>query len=98
MAFDFPDGFGMGLGTLILLVNAVLLAAYTASCHSCRHICGGRLDVLSRAPKRYRTWRLVSALNARHMLIAWVSLVGVALTDVYVRLVANGTITDPRFF
>jgi hypothetical protein len=32
------------------------------------------------------------------MLIAWVSLVAVALTDVYVRLVANGTITDPRFF
>ena len=32
------------------------------------------------------------------MPIAWVSLFGVALTDLYVRLVANGTIRDLRFF
>src|SRR6266540_2159215 len=38
-AFNFPDGFGMGLGTLILLVNAALLWLYTLSCHSCRHRC-----------------------------------------------------------
>jgi hypothetical protein len=97
-AFDFPDGFGMGLGTVLLLVNAVLLGAYTLSCHSCRHLCGGNLDALARAPVRFRMWKLVSRLNHRHMEIAWVSLVGVALTDLYVRLVATGTINDPRFF
>ena len=97
-AFDFPDGFGMGLGTLILLANAGLLGAYVLSCHSCRHLCGGRLDVLSRSPRRYRAWKLVSVLNERHMLIAWVSLVGVAVADVYVRLVATDVIRDPRFF
>jgi hypothetical protein len=97
-AFDFPDGFGMGLGTLILLTNAVLLGAYTVSCHSCRHLCGGHVDVFSGSPRRYRLWRLVSSLNARHMPIAWVSLVAVALADLYVRLVATGTIDDPRFF
>jgi hypothetical protein len=32
------------------------------------------------------------------MQIAWVSLFAVALADLYVRLVAAGTITDPRFF
>ena len=32
------------------------------------------------------------------MLIAWVSLFGVALTDLYVRLVANDVIRDLRFF
>jgi hypothetical protein len=32
------------------------------------------------------------------MQIAWISLVGVALTDLYVRLVATGAIHDPRFF
>src|SRR5713226_7314098 len=88
-AFDFPDGFGMGLGTLILLANAILLGAYVLSCHSCRHLCGGRLDVLSKSPRRYRAWKLVSVLNERHMLIAWVSLVGVAVADLYVRLVAT---------
>jgi hypothetical protein len=97
-AFFFPDGFGMGLGTLILLTNAVLLGAYTISCHSCRHLCGGHVDVFSRSPLRYRFWRFVSRLNIRHGEIAWVSLFGVALTDVYVRLVATGVISDPRLF
>ena len=53
---------------------------------------------VSRSPVRFRLWRFVSRLNARHMPIAWVSLVGVAATDLYVRLVASGTIQDPRFF
>jgi hypothetical protein len=97
-AFSFPDGFGMGLGTLILLVNAVLLGAYTLSCHSCRHVCGGHVDLFSRSPRRYRVWKFVSSLNARHMQIAWLSLFGVVLTDVYVRLVATDVIRDPRFF
>jgi hypothetical protein len=97
-SFDFPDGTGMGLGTLILLANAVLLGAYTLSCHSCRHLCGGRLDVMSSKPARYRAWKLVTFLNERHMQIAWVSLVGVALTDLYIRLLANDVFSDPRFF
>jgi hypothetical protein len=97
-AFDFNGEFGMGLGTLILLVNAVLLGSYTLSCHSCRHLCGGLLDTFSTAPVRHRLWGFMSRLNHRHMQIAWVSLVGVALTDLYVRLVATGTIHDPRFF
>jgi hypothetical protein len=97
-AFRFPDGFGVGLGTLVLLVNVALLWLYTLSCHSCRHLCGGHVDVLSRARRRAWLWRRVSALNARHALFAWVSLFSVALADLYVRLVATGTITDPRLF
>ena len=97
-AFSFPDGFGVGLGTLILLANAVLLGAYVLSCHSCRHVCGGRIDCLSENPTRYGLWKFVTKLNERHMLLAWISMVGVAATDVYVRLVANGTIHDIRFF
>ncbi|MEW6471982.1 MAG: hypothetical protein AB1679_06905 [Actinomycetota bacterium] len=97
-AFDFPDGFGMGVGTLILLANAILLATYVLSCHSCRHVCGGRIDCLSENSARYGVWKFVTRLNERHMLIAWISLVGVAATDLYIRLVANGTIRDLRFF
>jgi hypothetical protein len=100
IAFRDHEGrwFHMGLGTLVLLVNAALLWAYSLSCHSCRHIVGGRLNHFSKHPVRYRFWTVVSKLNARHMQIAWVSLVWVALADVYVRLVASGTITDLRFF
>ena len=88
----------MGLGTLVLLANAALLWLYSLSCHSCRHIVGGRLNSFSRHPLRYRFWTVVSRLNARHMQFAWISLAGVALADLYVLLLATGTISDPRFF
>ena len=88
----------MGLGTVVLLVNAVLLFLYSLSCHSCRHIVGGRLNSFSRHPVRYRFWTVVSRLNARHMQYAWASLASVALADLYVFLLATGTISDPRFF
>jgi hypothetical protein len=95
-AFNFPDGFGIGVGTFVLLINAVLLSLYSFSCHSCRHLCGGYLDSFHESPGKYRLWNIVSRLNERHMLIAWVSLIWVALSDLYVRLVATGTIIDLR--
>jgi hypothetical protein len=57
---------------------------------------GGKLDIFSSCPTRYRLWRWVSALNEHHMFWAWISLFGVALADLYVRLVATGTIIDVR--
>jgi hypothetical protein len=97
-AFHFRDGWGMGLGSLVFVVNATLIWLYTLSCHACRHLCGGGLKQFSKAPVRFRLWRVLSRLNARHMQHAWASLVWVALTDVYVRLLASGVFRDPRFF
>ena len=95
LAFDMPGiGIGVSVGTLVLVVNAVLLWLYSLSCHACRHLCGGHVRKFSEHPVRQRLWKLVTPLNARHMQIAWVSLIFVALTDVYVRLVASGAITD----
>src|SRR5581483_7703915 len=37
-ATEFPDGFGIGIGTLVLLVNVILLGSYTLGCHSLRHL------------------------------------------------------------
>jgi hypothetical protein len=88
----------MGLGTLVLIVNAALLWAYSLSCHACRHAVGGRLKHFSKHPARYWMWTQVSKLNTRHMQFAWISLFWVLLTDLYIRLVASGAITDPRFF
>ncbi|MGH3321902.1 MAG: hypothetical protein ACRDN9_17360 [Streptosporangiaceae bacterium] len=87
-----------GFGTLMLVVNALLLWGYTLSCHSCRHIMGGRLNHFNRHPIRYRFWSWVSTQNGYHMQWAWASLVWITLTDVYIRLVASGTIADVRFF
>jgi hypothetical protein len=88
----------MGLGTLVLIVNAALLWLYSLSCHACRHAVGGRLKHFSRHPVRYWMWTQVSKLNTRHMEFAWISLGWVLLTDLYIRLVASGAITDLRFF
>jgi len=88
----------MGLGTVILMGNATLLWLYSLSCHSCRNTFGGRLKHFSKHPVRYRTWTIISRLNTRHPLFAWLSLFGVAFTDFYIRLLATGTISDPTFF
>lgn len=92
------DGFGMSVGTLVLVLNAALLWGYSLSCHSCRHIMGGRLKHFSKHPVRYRAWGLVSKLNGNHMKWAWVSLVWVAFTDFYIRSVSTGFFDDLRFF
>jgi hypothetical protein len=99
IAFHGADGgVGFGLGTLVLGVNAALLWLYSLSCHSCRHVVGGRLKHFSTHPVRYRLWTWVSRLNGHHMKLAWLSLVWVALADAYVALVASGTISDLRFW
>ena len=47
---------------------------------------------------RYKFWTWVSKLNGNHMKYAWVSLFSVALTDLYVRMLATNVFEDPRFF
>src|SRR4051794_39741905 len=89
-------GGGMSVGTLVMLANVVLLWAYTASCHSCRHIIGGKLRSFSRHPLRYKSWIFVSKLNGKHMQLAWTTLTSLMLTDLYIALVSSGTITDLR--
>ena len=88
----------MGLGTLILLINAALIWIYTISCHSCRHIMGGKLRHFSRHPIRYKAWQQISKLNAKHMQLAWASLIWLVVADFYILLLASGAISDPRFF
>jgi hypothetical protein len=92
------DGIHMGLGTLLMLGNVVLIWLYQLSCHSCRHIVGGRLRHFSKHPVRYRLWSWVSKLNARHANYAWLSLFSVALVDLYIFLLAANVFDDPRFF
>ncbi len=88
----------MSVGTLVLLANATLLWLYSLSCHSCRHAIGGRLTHFSKHPTRYKMWTFVSRLNTKHPMFAWISLIGVALTDLFVRSVAAGHITNIYFF
>jgi hypothetical protein len=103
-AFWFPGPdktlhFGIGLGSLVLLVNIVLLSLYLFSCHSLRHLIGGKMDCFSCTSfglKRHGAWKKASFLNERHMLFAWASLISVGFADFYVRMVASGMIKDLR--
>jgi hypothetical protein len=98
-AFFFADGFGVGIGSIVLVVNVSLLTLYLLSCHSLRHLLGGKLDCFSCANfgrQRYTTWRSLSSLNEGHMLFAWVSLFSVGFADFYVRLVSSGVVRDLR--
>jgi hypothetical protein len=103
-AFWFPGSdqklhFGIGVGTLVLLVNIILLTLYLLSCHSLRHLIGGKIDCFSCTTfnlKRHGAWKKASFLNERHMLYAWCSLISVGFADFYVRMVASGMIKDFR--
>jgi hypothetical protein len=97
VSFDGTSGFGFGLGNVILVGNVVMLWAYTASCHSCRHIMGGRLKHFSQHPVRYRAWTVISRLNTRHKELAWITLGTLALADIYVLAISAGWFPDLRF-
>jgi hypothetical protein len=88
--------FGIGVGTLMLAINVVLLAGYTFGCHSLRHLAGGFLDQFSKSIPCYRAYACVTCFNRRHMLWAWLSLFWVGFADLYVRLCSMGVWHDFR--
>jgi hypothetical protein len=91
--------FGVGVGSLMMLANVTLLTLYTFSCHSLRHLAGGKLDCFSCTafgPPRHTAWSWLTILNERHMLLAWSSLISVGFTDFYIRMLAAGVFKDIR--
>jgi hypothetical protein len=98
-AFWYQGHFFIGVGTLVLLVNIIFLTLYLFSCHSLRHLVGGKLDCFSCTAfnkSRHGAWKKASWLNEHHMLFAWISLITVGFADFYVRMVASHMITDFR--
>jgi hypothetical protein len=100
IAFKFTDTagvtkFGIGVGTLVLLINPILLGSYTFGCHSFRHLVGGRKNEMGDGATK-KAYDCVSCLNRRHILCAWMSLFWVGFTDVYVRLCSMGVWQDFR--
>jgi hypothetical protein len=91
----------LGLGTVLLGFNVLMLSAYTFGCHAFRHLAGGSLDCYScswAAKTRRSLWEKVTYLNERHGLFALVSLFTVWGSDVYIRLLVHGAFTDPHIF
>ena len=99
MWWDTPEGgktFGIGVGTLVLLINVVLIACYTFGCHSIRHLSGGFKDEISKSATRMACYNCTSTLNGRHQLFAYCSMASVVFSDVYVRCCSMGIFTDVR--
>jgi hypothetical protein len=98
--------FGLGVGTLVMLANVILLTGFTLGCNSLRHLVGGRKNCFScpmhngemSIKPSYRAWRIVSFFNERHALWAWCSLISVGFADLYIRLCAMGIWFDVRIF
>ena len=93
----FEGDFGIGVGTIVLTLNAILLGGYTFGCHSLRHLIGGYANRIVKKPKvQQKAFDCVSCLNKQHMKWAWFSLFWVCFTDFYVHLCASGIIDDWR--
>ena len=90
--------FGLGVGTLVLAINVYLLGSYTLGCHSLRHLVGGFMNHLSKSPVRKKAYSCVSCLNRKHMLYAWLSLIWVGFSDLYIRMCSMGIWIDWRIF
>ncbi|MBV9282842.1 MAG: succinate dehydrogenase [Chloroflexi bacterium] len=94
-AFHYTQGVYIGLGSVLMLANVILLTSYTLSCHALRHLVGGSVDCFSCARAgnvRYGMWGLVTRINPYHGSFAWASLISVAVVDMYIRLVSSGAL------
>jgi hypothetical protein len=98
--------FGIGLGTLIMLANVILLTGFTFGCNSMRHLVGGRLNCFS-CPQRngngelklntgFYLWRFMTRFNVDHMQWAWLSLFSVGFADFYIMMCSQGSWSDLR--
>ena len=101
--FDFAHSlvyggsFALRLGSLVLLANALLLTAWTISCHAFRHVIGGNVDCYSCVAGggvRKAIFDKQSWLNSHHEALAWISLLTIFFADLYLRGVAAGLPLD----
>lgn len=94
IAFFYDGHLGIGLGSIVLTVNVILLAMYTFGCHSWRHLIGGQLDCFSKhglvGEMRNHAWQRQSILNKYHQQFAWFSLCSVGFADFYIWMVTSG--------
>jgi hypothetical protein len=89
------------VGSLVILANALLLTAWTLSCHSFRHLVGGNVDCYSCAyggNARRSVYGIQSWWNSRHEALAWISLLTIIFADLYFRALQAGLPLDYRLF
>lgn len=96
-SLDVAGGYELRLGSLFLLANALTLTAWTLSCHAFRHLIGGNVDCYScvaAGGQRKAVYERQSWLNKHHEALAWISLLTIFFTDLYLRGLAAGLPID----
>ncbi|MEI6221466.1 MAG: succinate dehydrogenase [bacterium] len=90
-----------GVGTVILLLDTLALSMYVFSCHSFRHMIGGKgrcFTCQKFGKAKFKVWAKVTILNEFHGKWFWISLYSIIIADLYVRLLSMGIIPfDPHF-
>ena len=90
LSLNFHEGdthaYGVTVGSLILLVNVIMLTGYTFGCHAFRHVvgCFARLVVLTNESNEIQTLKLSTKLNEQHKEWALYSLFWVMFADFYI--------------
>lgn len=93
--------FGIGLGTIIIVLDTILLSFYVLSCHAFRHLLGGGTDCYSCSGVKtlqHKGWKVSSFLNHYHEQFFWLSLISVMVADFYIRLLEFGIIKSEFVF
>ncbi len=89
------------LGSIILIANALALTSWTLSCHSFRHVIGGNIDCytcVKGGSARKKIFDVQSWWNSHHEATAWISLLTIIFTDLYLRALTAGLPVDFKIF
>ncbi|BCS91241.1 MAG: succinate dehydrogenase/fumarate reductase cytochrome b subunit [Candidatus Micrarchaeota archaeon] len=93
--YSLYHAFVLRLGNIILIINALLITAYVFSCHSLRNIVGGRLRAFNcENCFFYKLYARQSNANKHHEELAWISLIFIIFTDLYLRGLTAGLPID----
>ncbi|MCL4438716.1 MAG: hypothetical protein M1616_05080 [Candidatus Thermoplasmatota archaeon] len=86
----------ISLGTILLVINTILVTVYTLSCHAIRHLVGGNIDCYScQHSIRGKIFRGQTRINRHHETYAWLSLSMFFLVDLFIRSVAVWHFLNP---
>ena len=92
------SGFILDVGTIVLAIESALLTMYVTSCHAFRHVIGGRLDRWTTGTSglmgKMHDFVSKKWINKSHGFWFWTSLSFVFIGDIFIMMVANGTIPE----
>lgn len=88
--------FGMGIGTILAVLDATTLTLYVSTCHAFRHMMAGRINRQGKISAPIA--KFLDKLNPYHGRFFWLSLTTVWIWDIYVRLMGHGILDVVRLF